>query len=81
MKAYQLLDSPDKWRQFYPSDGKQSGTCALIAICDCYKTSEEQGAACARLRKVIGEVGIMSWNDEPGRTFEEVRGALIKADV
>lgn len=34
-----------------------------------------------KLRKHLGVVDLTKWNDDPSRTFEEVRDAIVATDV
>lgn len=93
MKAYELLDSPEKWCQkFYAltADGEDAfgwneGTCKwcmLGAIQHCYSSHDRQEAVIrlyATLNKKYGTNDPIGFNDT--HTFEEVRQVLIDADV
>lgn len=57
--------------------------CLLGAVKAVYDSDFEQQEATAKVSKAIGDyVGfIFDWNDEPGRTKEEVVDILRRADV
>lgn len=92
MKAYELLDSAEKWTQgCYARRASALGThlddsdavcwCAEGAILKCYERAVDRVSAYVRLEKVIGGDHIPDWNDATGRTWGEVHAALVKADV
>lgn len=94
MKAWELLDSPEKWCQnalaldagghivLDCQSPRAVRWCAVGALLRCYgDRTTEYGAARLKLYDIIGEEIISSWNNAPARTFEEVRNALIAADV
>lgn len=76
--------TPDTWGQGSGggclSDGR---TCAGIAIDDARfelsATPAAREAAILFVYDVIGTNGIIDWNDEPGRTLEQVHAAFDKA--
>ncbi len=97
MKAYQLLDSPEKWMQNPGSicSAKESNGlncddlssqavswCILGALKRCYGTDYS-----GSIKKVLRCLGkkfsheLAPWNDAPGRKWEEVRAVLKEADV
>ena len=89
MKAYDLLDSPEKWTKGKYARNKageladiKEGACWCVdgALTLCYSGDSEYYKARKRLRNVVG-FSIIGWNDAPERTFEEVQAALRKADV
>ena len=88
MKAYEVLDRPNKWRQGLAAIVKDKA-CIAIAIDRAYP-GEDKRILYKRVAKSIGLTRddgydaldqLIHWNDAPERTFEEVRDALIKADV
>jgi hypothetical protein len=97
MKAYELLDSPEKWTQgshARSASGDERGAndadacrwCIAGAFRKCYSDdfglyTPEGLAAIKRVRGLVLENDLVSWNDDPNRTFEQVREALIKADA
>jgi hypothetical protein len=92
MKAYELLDSPEKWcrgANAVAVDGSETMAtspyackwCMEGAINRCCGPLEARQAALGRVRGMIGQYPVFAWNDAPNRTFEQVREALIRADV
>ncbi len=96
MKAYELLDSPEKWCQndmAQDMDGKPANFerssayrfCALAAILLCYPMDVAVVDHPER-RRFLESIGLSpgnvgAWNDAPERTWQEVYDALRKADV
>ncbi|TXH42677.1 MAG: hypothetical protein E6Q97_35280 [Desulfurellales bacterium] len=97
MKVSELLDSPDKWCQHAyakniegaPVSSYASGACSwclIGAINTCYPLlvdpdRQEHDMVMDRLKEVIGITNVATWNDDPSRTFEEVREAVLKAGI
>lgn len=106
MKAWQLLDGPEKWTQgglsrdaegviLYGEDGEaiEGGQPVRWCVLGAMENVLGRGtpafcAACEQLENILdlpdtdGElVPLATWNDDPARTFDEVRAALIAADV
>lgn len=92
MKAYELLNSPDKWIQgdlsmnhtgdiTTPSLSSTCKWCAYGAILKCY-TEDELTQVLAKLREYImaNNLGsIPGWNDT--NTYETVVGKLRELDI
>lgn len=95
-KAYELLDSPEKWCQGpYAEDASGEAVderspdacswCLVGAISRCYMPDGDDDLrdylrACNAIRKAVG-VECGRWNDAPERTFQEVRDVLLKLDI
>jgi hypothetical protein len=90
MKAYELLDSPEKWTQgamARNADGDVVAVTSPKAVRWCLAGAIKRSNGTEDWEKAYDAFfetnkrrGI-SWNDAPERTFEEVRAALIEADV
>lgn len=89
MKAWELLDSPEKWckgANALTSDGMEVSACDPRAcrwclegaLRKCYGSFDLKIQA---VRDALNTHYVFEWNDAPERTFEEVRNALIAADV
>ena len=95
MKAYELLSDPGKWTQGAGARSGNGGVvlgsdvtavcwCVIGAIGKCYPSNAESLAAMHKVWLELnknGFDGIANWNDDPGRTYEEVVEVLRKADV
>lgn len=93
MKAHELLDSPEKWTQGARAKDEHDAHvearspvatkwCCLGAIEKVSRSKKRFEAARLKLLAVLGAWEFVSvFNDDPARTFEEVRAALLKADV
>lgn len=94
MKPSELLSDPSKWCQgfsarkpngipTYNDDPEASSWCAATALTMCYKDPIEMWGAAKKLHSVgmCSELPISVWNDDPKRTFEEVRDAFLKAGL
>lgn len=95
MLVSELLDSPEKWVQgvyatdkndtsCFPYNQEACRWCLAGAIIRCYGIrncwSASYGRAIDKLRKLIRK-NISDWNDAPGRTFDEVRKAVLEAGI
>lgn len=91
MKVKDLLDSEEKWCQgqyareidgasIGPTDPDARQWCLDGAILRCYPDSRERLAVYDRVSRII-EVGVVIFNDAPGRTFAEIRKVIEKADI
>lgn len=93
MKAYELLDSPEKWIQNLAAcaaDGTSCDSdepvaarwCLFGAINRCYQAEAlvEYNERWTRLRDRLG-CGPITWNDTPGRTYDEVITVLKELDI
>lgn len=96
MKVSQLLTDASKWTQrraAIDADGDSVNVqdvaacrfCLSGAIRRCYPDREERFRV---LNTVINEIGgnaavrsTMEWNDDPRRTFDEVRALVLKLDI
>lgn len=94
MKVKDLLSSSDKWCQGFeaktidghpvsPHVDEAARWCIVGAISKCYgDDTPEYYAAREKFAEVIHDVQPISvWNDEPGRTFTEVRKKVLKAGI
>lgn len=97
MKVSELLDSPNKWCQHaYAKNSRgepvlsyaKEATCwCLIGAIDaCYpleyvRGPQEHDEIMQKLKDTIGITNVATWNDDPSRTFEEVREAVLKAGI
>ncbi len=91
MKAWELLDAPEKWCQHYfglDSNGaavnighllKADRWCVEGAIMCCYGQSA-CGDKSLELTDHI-KMGVIRWNDMPGQTWENVRATLKEIDL
>lgn len=90
MKAWQLLDSREKWCQ--GGYGKRAnGTftdatapdvvqwCTVGAITKCYRQEQAWEDAYNKLGDRV--VSISGWNDAPERTWKEVHALLKELDI
>lgn len=90
MKAYDVIDSPEKWIQGSFARTKTGGRANVQdekAYCFCvvgaiYRAYEEDKAIkqLSKLQPIMGNA-LMGWNDEPGRTWEEVYQLLKDNDI
>ena len=58
-----------------------NGVCLSRALTITYPTWSEYDHAYRKLRKLLGGVELVEWNDYPGRTKEEVLAVLQEAGV
>lgn len=86
MKAYEVIDAPDKWIQSAFARTKQGWGvstrdkdaycfCAVGAIYRAYYEDELCHEVVEKLEKVLNRY-VPHWNDKPGRTWEEVYQVL-----
>lgn len=95
MKAYELIDSPEKWSQrvsYRDANGKYCDRldavsfCAIGAIYSAY-ISEPIGVLNAvedKIREHLRSHGwsfISKWNDDPERTWKEVFDTFKELDI
>lgn len=93
MKAYELLDSPEKWTQKIwakdslgdPCMWNQPSACCWClhgAVSRCY---QHDWPLCEiMLDTLVGKIpgkDLWGWNDAPERTYEEVVGLLRELDI
>lgn len=94
MKAYELLDKPEKWTQNAfgklpngiatgSKDPEACSWCLSGALIKCYDIYEDSSLYQRQRDKVISKLGIhiLRWNDTPGRTYEEVIALLKELDI
>lgn len=90
MKAYELLDSREKWCQGYTALDKQGNVvwsasedacayCIVGAVLRCYPR-DQQSTTFDKLSNVL-QRGASTWNDAPERTWEEVHALLKRLDI
>ncbi len=91
MKAYELLNSPEKWTQGAYARDKYNETissespaavkwCVHGAITKCYGRAGAKGEEC--MMRLIHQKGSVSrWNDSRLTTWEEVRATLKELDI
>lgn len=90
MKAWQLLDSPEKWtkgafartacgRAVMTGEGAAACWCLHGALGLCYNYGYD--AEAERLRVRLGANDLVSWNDTPERTHQEVLAVLKELDI
>jgi hypothetical protein len=66
----------------WPNDSIEYWYCLAGALEECYGGDDLRAAVGAVLAQIPGHYSdIESWNDEPGRTFEEVRQVIERAGV
>jgi hypothetical protein len=91
MKISEILSSSDKWCQGYLAidkdgayvkpDSPQAVKWCLLGVF--YKERADLKANAAikeRIRAAVGDK-LMEWNDDPDRTFEEVRSIVLESEV
>ena len=90
MKIYELLDSPDKWTRCNYAKTKDGDYCksnSSNACCWCLYGAMLKcypGDHFLQIKRILEStlgVWIETWNDEPERTFEEVRQLCINLDI
>lgn len=89
MKVHELLDAPEKWIQrSYAADdnGHSTNPSAVNAVCwcfegammRCYPTGFQD--VLDRVEERIGN-DLPFWNDNPSRTFNQVRALALELDI
>ena len=88
MKIHELLDSPAKWCQGAITtkvEGQPTRYCLVGAIFHCYDNNKvhEHDDLVAVLTQLFHalEMSPSEWNDDPLRTFDEVRALVLKLDI
>ena len=94
MKAYELLKNNSAWCQHAlaktktgkrtsPHSKTATSWCLMGAVEKCYGRaySLHKEAALEAIRNHLGIWDCAMWNDEPHRTFKEVRALLKKVNV
>lgn len=76
-RAAERLDRPGAWCQGRPRAG--GAICAVIAIADATPVDLNWAAMMDVVHRAIGDVSLTEFNDEPGRTQDEVVAALRAA--
>lgn len=94
MKAHELLDSPEKWTQGTIARNAHDDPCSedsddAVSWClsgAIWRIYGPLGLATSNLNDVFAAIhvkvpNIPDWNDQPERTFEEVRTLLLELDL
>lgn len=93
MKIRELLSSPDKWTQgvfarnssgyrTYELDQDACSFCLMGALYRCYIDTEDDGLLVrSKLGQAIEDNTITGWNDDPKRTFAEVKELVDRLDI
>ena len=95
MKAYELLDSPEKWTTKVGQKDKDNNHvdvgdlsackfCIYGAIRHCYRHDQKDSELIGKVLKELKFIDtkeLFLWNDSPERTFDDVRNLLIKLDI
>lgn len=90
MKVIDVLSAPERWTQganARDKDGTAVKHSSAEATCFCLGSAialaypEAQWPIFQRIAARTGEPSTIVWNDEPGRTFEEVRRLVIDLDL
>lgn len=91
MKVSELLDAPEKWTQgtwARADDGHSTlldgalavSWCLHGAIMRCYPLADGHAIALRRIGERL-EWKVAQWNDDPARTFDEVRALVRELDI
>lgn len=91
MKIHELLTDTSKWTQktlaltakgvgVKSSHPEACSWCLLGACIKCYGIEKADNEITAQIRAKLG-CGLVSWNDSPNRTFEEVRALVLELDI
>jgi hypothetical protein len=94
VKAWELLDKPEKWTQFTNARTKTGeltcnssdspySYCLTAALSYCYglSTKERQEAVLRIMNHLSYSYHLVLWNDDPNRTWEEVHNLLKELDL
>ena len=95
MKVRELLDQPEKWTRNVLARDIMGQTCDLHsayatcwclagAVGRCYPEPDRHDSVLKQIRLAIygrGSGLIGTWNDAPGRTFEEVKELVERLDI
>ncbi len=89
MKIKELFTAPENWtRGAFARNEKGAPSsfdaaksfCLVGALLYCYPSDKQRDRAREKMKSLI-PCGLMDWNDDPKRTFEEVKEMVNKADV
>lgn len=92
MKVRELLSDPSKWMQgklaindgsqfTHPAEPNACRWCLLGATVKCYPENEQRELVINRLSEALGMDTVVTWNDHPNRTFEDVRKLVEELDI
>ena len=94
MKVRDLLTDETKWTKgafARDKEGKVIGSGSPLACCWCLSgaafhcvgddSDESAYAILARIRERVGHASVAAWNDDPKRTFAEVRALVEELDI
>jgi hypothetical protein len=92
MKIKDLLTDRSRWvqgpvamdrygRSVYPESRWACKWCLWGAIEKCYSNWDDVLVVRDKLYSVLPYPNIIEWNERRGRTFDEVRAAVVAADV
>lgn len=90
MKIKELFTNETKWTQgafsrtkngrlSFANNPNAACFCLSGAVFKCYE-AKDHGTIEEKIRKEIG-TNIVTWNDAPNRTFEEVKALVEKLDI
>lgn len=87
MKIKELLSGPEKWTQHTYARDKNGRDCSQWsqeAVCWClYGAVDKCYENIIEIDNKIREkvISIVDWNDDPNRTFEEVKALVEELDI
>lgn len=90
MKAYELIDKPEKWTKgafARDANGYRATTNFKEAVCYCIHGALGVAydgiytAEAERIRRRLGLTNLVGWNDAPERTWQEVYNLLKELDI
>lgn len=89
MKVHELLDAPEKWTQAAyakNAQGERVEYCEPEAVCWCLEGAMMRCYGADFIKKLATvethlSSEITHWNDQPSRTFEQVRAIALELDI
>lgn len=92
MKVHQLLSDESRWtggalartragEAVRAENPEAVSWCLSGALAKCYPDLKEWGMALGTLAQALGVCCVSAWNDDPARTFEEVRDLVVTLDL